>query len=143
MSPKLPLLSSAAIVGACLVHFVLASQAAQASFWVFGASAIATGETARLNVVTVGIRESLPAQLIFFDSNGGVLMQSMVELAPGRVVSLDLPFIERSAIGNRVTYYPMVRLLSKPSGDGYVVPSLEVIDAATGRTIRAFPNPEG
>ena len=62
---------------------------------------------------------------------------------PGRAVSLDLPFIERSASGNRLSFYTRINLLSKPDKNGYVVSTLEVIDNNTGRTLRESVNPEG
>ena len=117
--------------------------AAQNPFFVFGPSAISPGETARLNVVSVGVRETVAAQLVFFDSSGTVLTQTTVQLAPGRVVSLDLGFVERSATGNRMTFYPMVRLGARTENEGYVLPTLEVFDNATGRTSRLGPDPAG
>jgi hypothetical protein len=131
------------IAAACILHFAPRTQAAESPFWVFGVSGIAPGETARLNVVTVGVRETVAAQLIFFDTNGGILMQTSVALVPGRAVSLDLPFLERSAVGNRLAFYPMVRLGAKPGGEGYVIPTVEVIDNATGRTSHVIEDPMG
>jgi len=128
---------------ACLVHFVRPVHAEQTPFFVFGVTGIIPSETARLHVVSVGLRDAIPAQLVFLDGQGSILMQSAVELVPGRSVSLDLPFIERSASGNRLSFYTRINLLSKPDKDGYVVSTLEVIDNNTGRTIRVIVDPEG
>jgi hypothetical protein len=72
-------------------HFGFQVHAEQTSFFVFGVTGIIPGETARLNVVSVGVRDTISAQLISFDGQGSILVQSAVELAPGRAVSLVRP----------------------------------------------------
>ena len=113
------------------------------AYLAYGMASISPGETARLYVVTVGIPEAHPAELVIHDRLGNVLMRSRGQLLPGRAVALDLTFDAHgiAVVGNRLEFQAEVRF-AKP-GKGYVIPSLEVIEDATGRTIRAIVDPIG
>ena len=113
------------------------------AYLAYGVASISPGETVRLYAVTVGIPEAHPAELVIRDRLGHVLVQSSGRLLPGRAVALDLSFDAHSiaVVGNRLEFQAEVRF-AKP-GKGYVIPSLEVIEDATGRTIRAIVDPIG
>jgi hypothetical protein len=109
-------------------------------FIAYGVANISRGQTARLHVVTVGIPDIQPAELLIYDSHGNLLAHSSQRLLPGRAVSLDLPFSEQPGItgipGDRLEFYAVVRFASQRGRDrGYVIPTLEVIEDATGKTI--------
>jgi hypothetical protein len=104
-------------------------------FLAYGVANIAPGQTARLHVVTVGIPDVQPAELVIYDRLGLLL--------PGRAVALDLKFDEQQGIavtGNRLQFYAEVRFGKQRQG--YVIPSLEVMDA-TGKTILMVADPLG
>ena len=63
-------------------------------FLAYGVATISPGETARLHVVTVGIRDVQPAELIIYNREGNILAHSTEYLRPGSAVALDLSFPE-------------------------------------------------
>ena len=112
-------------------------------FLAYGVANIAPGQTARLHVVTVGIPDVQPAELVIYDRLGNILTRSRELLLPGRAVALDLKFDEQqgiAVIGNRLQFYAEVRFGKQRQGD--VIPSLEVMDA-TGKTILMIFDPVG
>ena len=113
------------------------------AYLAYGMASISPGETARLHVVTVGIPEAHPAELVIHDRLGNVLVRSSGRLLPGRAVALDLSFDAHgiAVVGNRLEFQAEVRF-AKP-GKGYVIPSLEIIEDATGRTTRGIVDPIG
>ena len=73
---------------------------------------------------------------------GNTLARSRELLVPGRAVALDLEFDQHgiAVIGNRQEFYAEVRFAKQKRG--YVIPSLEVMDA-TGKTILMIVDPIG
>ena len=116
-------------------------------FLAYGVAAISPGETARLHVVTVGIPDLQPAELVIYDREGNILAHSTEYLRPGSAAALDLSFPEPPAVavpGNRLEFYAEVRFARQRGPDrGYVIPSLEVLDNDTGKTIRLVVDPIG
>jgi hypothetical protein len=112
-------------------------------FLAYGVANISPGQTARLHVVTVGIRDAHPAELVIYDRLGNTLALSREDLLPGRAVALDLRFDQGgiAVVGNRLEFYAAVRFAKRRGG--YVIPTLEVIEDATGRTVRAIVDPIG
>ena len=123
------------------------ASAQQYQFLAYGVVNISPGQTARLHVVTVGIPDVQPAELVIYDRMGNTLTRSSERLLPGRAVALDLRFDEQNVantaavVGNRLQFYAEVRFAKQHTG--YVIPSLEVIDDATGKTILMVLDPLG
>jgi hypothetical protein len=113
-------------------------------FLAYGVANISPGQTARLHVVTVGIPDPHPAELVIYDRQGNTLARRRELLQPGRAVALDLSFPvppSIAVVGNRLEFYAEVRFGRLRRG--YVIPSLEVMDDATGRTILMVIDPIG
>ena len=113
-------------------------------FLAYGVANISPGQTARLHVVTIGNPDIQPAELVIYDRQGSVLARSLERLRPGRAVALDLRFADHTGIavgGNRLEFYAEVRF--SKLRNGYVVPSLEVIEDTTGNTVRMIVDPLG
>ena len=119
-----------------------------ADFLAFGVDNISLGQTARLHVVSIGNPDTVAAELVIYDRQGNILARSVERLSPGRAVSLDLRFADHGgipgAVGPRLEFYAAVHF-AKLSGQnkGYVIPSVEIIEDATGHTIRAIIDPIG
>jgi hypothetical protein len=127
----------------------------------FGMLGITPGQTARLNVVNAipngppQIPSGPPSRvtLMFVDSNGnpfsvgGALLHTTVTLLPGQSAFLDLngdaipvgPPSAPNGPPNRVQIRALVSDC-EGCGRGLVVPTLEVFDNATGRTILVMPD---
>jgi hypothetical protein len=114
----------------------------RSSVLVFRMLGIGRGQTARLNVLSFGQRNAIPVALQFLDMDGRVLGQSSAMLAPGHAVLLDLPFAERGD-SNRLQFYAVVSFGQKPGPEGYLIPTLELVDNATGKTEVLGPDPAG
>jgi hypothetical protein len=107
----------------------------------YGIANITRGQTARLHVVTVGNQNDVPAELVIYDSQGDVLTHSMERLIPGKAVFLDLSFDHQPGLaGNRLEFYAVVRF-DPGRGVGYVIPTLEVLEDATGKSIFMVVDP--
>ena len=112
-------------------------------FLAYGVTSISSGQTARLHMVSVGISDLQIVDLQMFDTAGNLLTHSTDRIVPGSAVSLDLPFSEQSGVTtDRLEFYAVVQFLSPRGRDkGYLIPSLEVIDDITGKTIHIFVDP--
>lgn len=113
-------------------------------FLAYGIANISPGQTARFHVVSVGNPDIQPAELVIYDRQGNALAHSLVRLRPGSAVSLDLRFADHTGIavgGNRLEFYAAVRF--SKLHNGYVIPSLEVIEDTTGNTVRMIVDPIG
>jgi hypothetical protein len=109
----------------------------------FGIANITRGQTARLHVVTVGNPNDFPAELVIYDSQGNVLARSMERLIPGKAVFLDLSFDQQPGVaGNRLEFYALVRF-DRRRVQGYVIPTLEVLEDATGKSLFMVADPLG
>ena len=121
------------------------ASAQQYQFLAYGVASISPGQTARLHVVTIGIPDVQPAELVIYDRLGNTLARSSERLVPGRTVALDLRFDEQNGVaavvGSRLEFYAEVRFARQHTG--YVIPSLEVIDDATGKTMLMVADPLG
>ena len=110
-------------------------------FLAYGIANITQGQTARLHVVTVGNPDTVPAELVIYDTRGDVLTHSMERLIPGKAVFLDLSFDQQPGVaGNRLEFYAVVRF-DPGRGGGYVIPTLEVLEDATGKSIFMIVDP--
>lgn len=114
-------------------------------FLAYGVANISQGQTARLHVVSIGNPDTQPAELVIYDRLGNVLARSFERLQPGRAAALDLKFADHSmgiaVIGNRLEFSALVRFNKLKRG--YVIPSLEVMDDATGKTSLMIIDPIG
>jgi hypothetical protein len=109
-------------------------------FLAFGVVGITPGQTVRLHAVSVGVPDIQDVELLIYDSEGHLLVRSPERLRPGRPATLALPFARDSI---RLEVYAVIRLMNGAPRRGYVIPTLEVVDDATGKTIFALVNPEG
>ena len=143
------MLVTAIVVAAVWMAWPATREAAaqEYDFLAYGVATISPGETARLHVVTLGIRDVQPAELIIYNREGNILAHSTEYLRPGSAVALDLSFPEppgTTVPGNRLEFYAEIRFARQRGPDrGYVIPSLEVLDSDTGKTIRMIVDPIG
>jgi hypothetical protein len=121
-----------------------------------GMVGLAPGQTARLNLVNVGVASASPLPcvllLAFLDSNSKLLKQTLVSLKPGQAAFLDLP--SDDAGGTVAENGPKIESAQRVPirGIGYnpllapgsaipqplscnLVPTLELFDTDTGRTV--------
>ena len=125
--------------------------------FLFGMVGIVTGQTLRLNVANVGdiICPCSRVVLTFVDRQGeplrtrdGSVLQRAVELRPGHAAFLDLnadhfpPGPSRLQVRAVVSVFPPGPTDSAfPPGPTRYVPSVEVINNATARTVVFIGNP--
>jgi hypothetical protein len=109
-----------------------------------GMAGLASGQTARLNVVNIGPTTASPIPcvlvLAFLDSDGKILKQMVASLASGKAAFVDLA-ASTSAWGRRleirgIGYNPLlspVAAVPQPVSCN-LVPTLELFDTETGKT---------
>ena len=100
------------------------------------------GQTLRLNLLNLGEDRGIVINWSFIDGDGVLVAASerAVEVAPGKVVSIDLNRDALTRAGNRV----QLRAVAQASDDLNIktlLVTLEVFDNATGKTT-AGPIPE-
>src|SRR5687767_13110829 len=119
----------------------------------FGMFGVTTAQIARLNVANVCAPtdpcRTRIVRLSFIDANGSTgggsfdspQMQTTVSLAPGGSAYFDIQGSDVVISGNRAQIRALVEDLGSPNGvpPNPVVPTLEVIDAATGATTVLAP----
>lgn len=109
----------------------------------FGMTGITLSQTARLSVVSVDNPDLRPVrvELLFLDNQGRVLAQSQETLLPGQAALLDLRGVEAARGVNRAQIRAQVRFVDNPDirVAQKVLPTLEVIDNASGRTTVVVP----
>jgi hypothetical protein len=136
-------LSVAAIGAVWFIHETKAQADERTKgFLAYGIVGITSGQTARLNAATVGVGHDVPVDLIFLDAQGKVVARAAEKLQPGHAAWLDFHFAPSPA-GNRFPIRAVVRWGSTPLGEGYVIPTLEIIDDITGRTLALGADPQG
>jgi hypothetical protein len=108
-----------------------------------GLVSLTRGDTGRLKVYCDGsvrvegtVRfASCQADLAFHDTNGRVLRQSHLNLAPGTAGFLDLTFEETRSADRRTVVIPMLTVAGGPAVGGFAV-----LDSETGITItQSYP----
>ena len=80
-------------------------------FFAYGMAGLARGQTALLNVVTVGVQNEMLMELSFLDIEGRTLSRSVEKVVPGRAVFLDLisPPCRRQFLTLWLTAFPFAR----------------------------------
>jgi hypothetical protein len=136
------------IVAACTIWLTERAKAQDqtvSALYAFGMVGIASGQTARLNVVTAGVENDFTMELLFLDSEAKILLRSVEKVVPGHAVLLDLHYnaIPPPINDRRHQIRALVKFTNQPARKGYILPSLEVIDDITGRTTVLGGNPEG
>jgi len=143
--------SSAAALVAVLAFAAAAESTPEPHLRSFGPFGVAHGQVARLNVAnaTIGnpdVRPTCEVDLAFLDSRGRTLTRVRKTVAAGASAFLDLDFSpppepDAEAVGIRITSRQTLRALvlvqPPPEPEAPVatcVTTLEVFDAATGRT---------
>jgi hypothetical protein len=110
----------------------------------FGMLGLAAGQTARLNVVNVGIATVSPLPcvlaLAFLDSDSKILKQTFVSVGFGKAAFLDLKMsdggsgrVQIRGIGYNPLLSPGAAIPQPLSCN--LVPTLELFDTDTGRTV--------
>jgi hypothetical protein len=110
-------------------------------YWAYGIGGITAGQVARVHAVAVGVEGIEPVELLVYDSDGNLLARSLERLVPGHAATLQVTYQERA--GNRMEFYPVIRMVNGRPRRGYIIPSVEVVDSATGRTILMEVDPQG
>jgi hypothetical protein len=138
-----------ALVGICLLSRTTTAFNPQPDPPRFGMVGIADGQTARLNLVNLGIPVNgfappCRATLKFFDGDGNLLASQRVDINPGQAAFLDLaPSFAPPANGTSAGLLRAeIRGALTPIDDQYAPPckaSVEVFDNVTGRTSILFP----
>jgi len=110
---------------------------------------LASGQTARLSVVNVGLSTGSPIPcvlaLAFLDSDGKILKQIFVSVTPGKAAFLDLPMngIDSGRVQIRgIGYNPLLAAgsaIPQPLSCS-LVPTLELFDNVTWRTVTVLAN---
>ncbi len=105
----------------------------------FGMFGITQGQTARLSVANLASGELVPAvqvELSFIDGDGNTLLQKVHTIHQGKSAFLDLSGNQFAGRGGRTQVRALVRFVGTPDtrDDPFFLPSVEVIDNATGRT---------
>lgn len=119
----------------------------------FGLLGVTRGQTARLNATNAGETHGIIVQWRFLDSDGEVLrnrdgqpVQRTAALEPGHSASLQISadaLLGRDEV--RLNFRPVLIVIPPPVGDtpilppGPIVPTLEVIDNVTARTMLLNP----
>src|SRR5262249_53206937 len=122
-----------AVAAAVGIWFTTRAQAQTAKFEyrASGMFGLASGQTARLSVVTVGIGVDLPVELIFLDSDGAVLARSVQTAVPGNAIVQDLHYPAGRTVSLPVR--TLVRWPTRTNREGYVLHPIRVMDDVTGR----------
>ena len=115
----------------------------------FGMFGLTAGQTARLNLVNLEIGEFVPCvrvELSFIDANGNTLMQKVYDIDRGKSAYLDLSGNQFATRG-RAQFRAQVRFVDNPDirDDPFFrncLPTLELVDNATGRTTTFLNPPE-
>ena len=110
----------------------------------FGMFGITQGQTARLSVANLDSGEFVPCvrlELSFIDGDGKTLLQKVYDVEHGKSAFLDLSGNQFVGRGGRSQIRALVRFVGTPDtrDDPFFLPSLEVIDNATGRTSFLIP----
>ena len=140
---RISLLALAALVIAGLCYYRGARAEDKTDFLAFGISTINSGQTARLHAVSVGAGEVQYVELMLFDGQGNLLARSAERLIPGHSASLEFSPPNADVAASRVEVYAVMRFINGSPKRGYVIPTVEVVDNASGRTIFMSADPEG
>ena len=103
-----------------------------------GMAGLASGQTARLNVVNVGVPSALPCVLVlaFLDSDSKILKQMFVSVGSGKAAFVDLVNSGARIQIRGMGYNPLLSpeaAIPQPLSCR-LVPTLELFDTETGRT---------
>jgi hypothetical protein len=110
-----------------------------AGFLASGMVTIVSGQSLRLNAVSVNVVHDVPVELLLFDSQGNVVGRAVQTLAPGHSTSLEF-HLPPGPIASRMQVRTIVRWATQLGTDGYIIPTLESVDDATGRTTVLEPD---
>ena len=114
----------------------------------FGAVGLVAGQTARLNVSILSPApptDPTAVEIRFLDSNGAIIKQTIVQLAPGQTPFADnsMADIAPGAVGGRMQIRAEVQVSIPPgpteTPTGMLISTLEVFDNATGKTSFLYP----
>ena len=135
------------LVSFVFVLAVSASAQINLNIQTFGMVGIAEGQTARLNVLNVGVQApalgvQCSAALSFLDDQGAVLKTATVTVIPGRSASLDLDADtdlklstnQRLQIRATIQIPPAVSSSAQPVSSCPLTPTLEIFDRFKGKT---------
>ena len=155
MKTRIALILIAVVVLAAIAgHFATSSVRAGGCMTcrrAFGAVGIVSGQTARVNVTSLSPAaptDPTAVEIRFLDSNGGVVKQMTVTLAPGQSAAFDFTAdVTPAAASSRMQIRAEVQV-TVPPGPGETPPSalvstLEVFDNATGKTSFLYCCPWG
>lgn len=140
---SLVVLATIVTLTVCVVSRRAASAEEKNEFYAFGVAGITSGQTARFHAVSVGVGEVQYVELMFFDGQGNLLARSAERLMPGRSVSLDFTPPNADVAASRVEVYAVMRFINGSPKRGYVIPTVEVVDNASGKTIFMYTDPTG
>ena len=83
------------------------------TFLASGMVGLASGQSARLNVVTVGVPSEMAIELMFLDRQGAILARSLERVSPCQAASIIIHYTPLPAVNS----YPVRTLVrfNKPS----------------------------
>ena len=114
----------------------------------FGAVGLVAGQTARLNVSILSPApptDPTAVEIRFLDSNGAIIKQTIVQLAPGQTAFTDFSpaDVAPGAAVARMQIRAEVRVTITPgpqeTTSGRLISTLEIFDNATGKTSFLYP----
>lgn len=116
----------------------------------FGMFGLTAGQTARLNLVNLEPGEFVPCvrvELSFIDAEGHTLLQKVYDIERGKSAWLDLNGNQLMGRSGRVQVRAQVRFVGTPDTRDdpffrHCLPTLELVDNATGRTTTFLNPPE-
>ncbi len=108
-----------------------------------GLFGLARGQVARINVVNIGDsnQRRIQVEMLFLDAMGAAVARDAKTIAPGHAVFFDFPFVAGSE-ENRIELRAVINAQSPPDPDKILRVTVEVFDAATGKTTVFISNPE-
>ncbi|MEP6768229.1 MAG: hypothetical protein ABJC61_06135, partial [Acidobacteriota bacterium] len=103
----------------------------------------ARDQVARINTVHIGDPGLRPIQveMLFLDATGAVVGRDVKTIAPGQAVFFDLAF-DAGVEKNRIELRAVINAIPPPEPDKNLRITVEVFDAATGKTTVFISNPE-
>ncbi len=129
------LLSAVALAGILSIWTATIAQAGPQPHLKTGMFGVARDQVARINTVNIGDPGLRPIQveMLFLDATGAVVGRDVKTIASGHAVFFDFPFAGGSE-ENRIELRAVINAIPPPEPEKNLRITVEVFDAATGKT---------